>query len=381
MSAVTTREGGCWPDATQLLLLRAALCRGEAGVAAWQAWRERANIEDVDYASYRLLPLVARRLSAEGVDDPTLKTCKGIYKHTFSRNHLLFNRVKPVVMALQEAGIPTLLLKGGALALGIYRDLGVRPMIDLDVMVPTAQAARAREIVTGLGWAPTYYTPESYLPFVHALSYGNGGPRDLDLHWHALWECCADGADDELWARAEPISAPGFKALMLEPTDQLLQVCAHGLRWSAVPTVHWLADIVTILATRGDAVDWPRLVAQARDRRLAVQVREALTFARDELGAGVPDEVVTELRAVRPSRAERIEYWARSRPPSLTRGALLHIFDYERLCGDAPVWRVVIGFPVHIRTIWGLDHVWQLPACAARKVLGRMRERPGEVER
>ncbi len=52
--------------------------------------------------------------------------------------------------ALTTAGIPALWLKGAALALTIYPDPALRPMIDLDVLVPIDRCTEALAILQRL---------------------------------------------------------------------------------------------------------------------------------------------------------------------------------------------------------------------------------------
>jgi hypothetical protein len=52
----------------------------------------------------------------------------------------------------QQAGITPVLLKGACFALTIYPDIGLRPMGDLDLLVPKAQFAEAVRIARSLGY-------------------------------------------------------------------------------------------------------------------------------------------------------------------------------------------------------------------------------------
>jgi hypothetical protein len=56
------------------------------------------------------------------------------------RMHYLRQRLGQSVRALHEAGIPVLLLKGAAVAAWYHRSFAARPMLDLDLLVPAAQA-------------------------------------------------------------------------------------------------------------------------------------------------------------------------------------------------------------------------------------------------
>ena len=63
----------CWPTTDQELLLRACLRTGTDAVDAWRRWRSRIDLDDVDDASFRLLPLLYRTLATLR-EDATLET-------------------------------------------------------------------------------------------------------------------------------------------------------------------------------------------------------------------------------------------------------------------------------------------------------------------
>jgi len=140
------------PTRDQILLLRASLLSGGDASAAWKTWRKHINFEDIDAGSYRLMPLVYKNLRRENIEDELLGRLKGIYRHTWSRNQLLFHDAAQVMAAMQDAGISVLVLKGATLANSYYSDAGLRPMADFDFMVPLGELSRAFEVMKACGW-------------------------------------------------------------------------------------------------------------------------------------------------------------------------------------------------------------------------------------
>jgi hypothetical protein len=57
-----------------------------------------------------------------------------------------------VLAAYQAAGIPALVLKGAALFHLVYPEPGLRPMSDLDILVPESEAWRAQRTLAELGF-------------------------------------------------------------------------------------------------------------------------------------------------------------------------------------------------------------------------------------
>src|SRR5215831_10266794 len=140
-----------WPNPQQELCLRAALLPGEAGFGAWRQARAAAEPDRMDAGSQSLLPLVYRNLAGRGADDKLSADLKDRYIATWGQNQRIYHAVLPLLQGLEGAGIDAVVLKGLALVARFYRDPGLRPMADVDVLVPARDAARAGAVAESLG--------------------------------------------------------------------------------------------------------------------------------------------------------------------------------------------------------------------------------------
>jgi Uncharacterised nucleotidyltransferase/ABC transporter len=368
--------GGALPTSEQELLLRAALLHGDAALEAFRAWRVCTDFNRLDTGSYRLLPLLYRNLLQHHSGDPLLAKLKGIYRKTWYRNHFLFHHVTPLLHALRDAGIATLLLKGPALVLQYYRDYGLRPMDDFDMLVHLEDAPAAMRMLKEFGWAPKLQnlrSPEALIPLRHCGEYQDGVGEHLDLHWHVLQECRQPGADDDFWSGAVPITMGDLTTPALNPTDQLFHVCAHGMRWSQVPPVRWAADAWVILTTEDANIDWQRLCAQAEKRRLVLPLRDALAYMCDKLGAPIPPDAAAQLQAMPLTSREHGEYAARTHPPRFLGYMPAMWLDYA---GDADRRALPVKFFKFARLLqytWDVEHLWQVPLLAVSRAARRWR--------
>ncbi|MCA1552816.1 MAG: nucleotidyltransferase family protein, partial [Chloroflexi bacterium] len=84
---------------------------------AWREYRTALDLDHIDHGSQRLLPLLYRNLLALGIDDPLLTRIKGVYRYHWLRNQLQLQFLATLLRALDESGVPVLVLKGAALAL------------------------------------------------------------------------------------------------------------------------------------------------------------------------------------------------------------------------------------------------------------------------
>jgi hypothetical protein len=360
-----------WPTREQELLLRAALGSAAETAAAWAAVRPRLDLDGLDLASQRILPLVYRNLSAHGIDDPWLPRLKGLYRHTWSRNRLLFHHASPLLEELGEAGIATMVLKGGALVPRYYgNDAGCRFMADFDIAVPTRAATEAIAVLERRGWTSAYPVDAGFLRVKHAALFRDAGGRSCDLHWHVFEECCQPDADDDLWQAAVELDIEGRQTRGLSPTDQLLHVCVHGLKWTPEGGVRWVADAMLVL--RGAAIDWPRIVEQAVRRRYVLRLRETLGYLRERMGAPIPDAAMRELAAHPVSSLERFEGRVLSREHRVLGQFPLYWCHHRRHANAGPL-ADALTFPHYLRHAWGLGSLRQIPLGILARGWRRMR--------
>lgn len=252
---VLNNHPNCWPTRRQELLLKASLLQGAGAVCAWEEWKSGVDFERLDPGSERLLPLLYHNLNKQ---DPITDGLKRTYLQTWYKNQILFHKAGALLTAFHNAGIPTMMLKGAALTLLYYKNYGLRPMGDIDVLVPTNRAVEAISLLKEMNWTTNAESPERLISLVHGMDFHNASGQSIDLHWHVIHECRQEDADDDFWESAVSVKIENVQTLALCPADQLLHVFAHGVRWSEVPPFRWVADAMTVINSSQSEVDWNR---------------------------------------------------------------------------------------------------------------------------
>lgn len=370
------RVGGAraWlPSGDDDRFLTASLHHDQRGLSAWQALRPRFVLDDADDEQSRLLPLVLRTLAATGVSDPDQQRMEGLRRYSRIRSMLVMWSAAEAIEALSAASIEVMVLKGTALAGGVYDDPALRPMVDSDLLVRPVDLPGAVQVLEGLGYQGTSRGDRREMIVRHGLAFQRRDGVEIDLHWMPHRSLASPGlsrtfprlpweaglAPDEWWARARPIAVGDATALAPAPTDLLLHVCLHGAYSGANGRLRWAADAAALLRADETAIDWDLLVAQARRRRASHTLAAALGYLHEAQSLPVPPEVVAALAAAAEGpRARVAERWSTRPLPRRSRvaGDLPNTaVRYLLLTRQDPPLAVVRGTPGFLAAGWGLE--------------------------
>ena len=371
----------CWPSPDQRLLLKAAVGPEDQAFQAWQEWEKTVPRGSVNFASARLLPLIYERFRSRLTTDSMFEICKGAYRRSWYKNQILLAELPEILRVLREAGIRTMLLKGAALLRYYQNDLGLRPMGDIDPLVPEADALKSIHLLKSLGWKEDVY-PEQ-IEILHEITLRKPDQKLVDLHWRPFRYYRDLHADQDFWDHAESTLWSGVPVCVMNPADQLFYVCVHGAQGDlAIP--YWVADAFKILGSK--TIDWDRLVDISFQRQFRFQMRDALSYLKETLQAPVPPEVIERLGTLRPSRAEEIYYFLVIRRHGLKTFRnirFLWFYFLHRYCISHPSREInrlgwldlAKKFIDYTQVRWRVKNYFQLPFYALWRVLRRMKKK------
>jgi hypothetical protein len=376
-------DGDCWPDELQTTMLRIAVCDPETAAREWRAIAPRVELDEMqDPEIYRLLPLMHHNLVAAGVDDDAFALMSRVQRRTWFENQRRIHEVQPTLRALQDAGVETLLLKGVPLALLYYTDVGLRPMADVDILIPYDTFDLALDLLEADGWRdlgldiPRDRRRRMY----HGAGMQHPDGRSLDVHWQLALPFVlphAEGeSNDDFFRDAVPLTLGDLAVTTLNPADMLLHIVVHGLWSGSAAHVRWCADAAVITKRAGDALDWDRLLDQTVRRDLVIPVSNALRYVEDVLEAPVPGRVINELARVDVRPRVRRAYHVIMRDPvgPAVIGGLRDTQAYwARQSFKWGTLRAARELPAFLQDNWNLDSPAQVPIEAVRKAVKRVR--------
>lgn len=218
-----------------------------------------------------------------------------------------------VLLWLDDAGVPTLVVKGAALAHTLYEHPHLRPIQDVDLLIRKQDATQVRAMFEAhrAEWIPHVSGDFVLSQFHYATSDAGGCRHTYDVHWRAVnplafahlfqWEALASAA--------VPVPALGPHARTVTDVVALQLACAHkAAHHRGSDRLIWLFDI-HLLAERLDPAAAAQLVTSSVQGGISRLVGQGLAEAHEAYGGRSSAVLAAALgRAVRNSR-EATEYF------------------------------------------------------------------------
>lgn len=300
-------ESHCSREFTLLV----ACCRWPLSEAAIDRIRDIAK-GDVDWAGFvRLIPrhrvggLVFNAMKRSALETPhevrgsLAKQAQQIARRSIA----LTAETLRLQGAFDDAGIPSLVLKGAPLAQVAYGSQALKQGRDVDIAVSPARAADAFRVLEDFGYRlvlPARELSEAQrrvvvrfgneAEFVHAHNQ-----LRVDLHWQLAYNPALlknIGAHSP----AHPVDIPGFGcARTLRQDDHFAYLCVHGAyhRWSRLK---WIADLNAFLCAEA-CPDILTLYRHACESGAGLCARQALLLAHRLFALPLPAVLRQEIEA------------------------------------------------------------------------------------
>ena len=225
---------------------------------------------------------------------------------------------RSVLNAMTAAGIPGLLLKGSALAYWAYSAPHLRACSDVDLLVPSREAAEllaGRLCHAGLERSETSGDLVAY-ELMCRRRISEELLLEVDVHWRlANSPLFADAFTfDELMAESILLPRLGPLARGLGLVHACIHACVHralNLSIGVDDKLKWLYDLEVLMALFKPS-DWQQLTALSISKGLAGVVLNALEVSATTFGRELPGALTTALRhaeLAEPLAARNLSDW------------------------------------------------------------------------
>jgi|GEM_PF-2378297 len=191
-------------------------------------------------------------------------------------------RLEGELLALHKifgaAGLPFMPLKGMVLSHFLYQDPVLRPCVDIDLLVPGGELARAAALLHARG----------YRFLAHGNPWRQRFRRRVSNHWelfhperrimlelhHQLLSrsCSSELGTAGLWPRAQTVLVESREFRFMSPEDLLLYLAVHSAKenWASLLQVYDMAALII----DHPHLDWTAVLARAEEwhslRRLMI---------------------------------------------------------------------------------------------------------------
>ena len=213
-------------------------------------------------------PLLFSHLTDAGVDVPTdaRRKLQAVYVRHQRSNEVLFAVLERLLGVFEGAQIDVVVLKGPALVELVYRDPGLRPIGDLDLLVAEGQAVHARRLLGAAGFDIRMPDSDYRMKRTHhlhaATATEDGVSVTVEIHRDALSPdrgatLTLEGYRDRLMSFR--LTEGRTEVRTLGHDAMLWHLCRHLVGLNHPYRLIWVADIVGYAEAFVDDLDWDHL--------------------------------------------------------------------------------------------------------------------------
>ena len=285
----------------------------------WDRVFETALQWNISPLLHRIIKSQPHFLGAIDVPGHVVRDIEAAYIKTYVVNEANFGKLLEIIKIFDNAGIRVILLKGSHLAQVVYQDIGVRWMVDIDILIRREDLKEASELLVNMGYEypdleaavwddfgekkevrdqaavmDWYKTDHMHLIYCSAKAI-----QSLEIHWGIARSTSPFTIDMEgLWERAWAEEVNGVKLWVLSPEDLLLHLSLHD-SYSHHLNLFGLrpcCDVAAVVRCFSKQIDWGQLQVRAREWGIEKYLYLTLRLSRELLGSEVPVDFLKAIR-------------------------------------------------------------------------------------
>ncbi len=250
------------------------------------------------------------------------------------RNRRYAEALEEVLHVLETAGIPVIVLKGISLVELIYGDLSLRPLIDINLVVPKEERHRAKDLLVRKEYFVWSRNPSQgrFFAQFHLVKWRDFRV-DLLLQWHPVnWPRVHAMDLRRFWDEVLPARISGRNTLIPSPVDLILFLCLQPDRngflnvaaldmqdpaefvfseWTENRLIRF-TDIHEVMRHYEGTFDWEVLIERAKATGVEGSVYTSLCWVTKLFGNTIKPWVLEDLCPPTPRRLRKRIYRALS---------------------------------------------------------------------
>lgn len=239
----------------------------------WEMIIKKANFEGVSPLLYSHLKKYKTR-----IPENAMKSLKERYILITARNISTYRRLTPLLQAINESGLKVAITKGARLAKTLYKDIGLRPFSDVDLVVHPSDWKKFIGLMRKLGFSQNEYgeyiseqNPEDYDWTFYNYFQKEGLLVDVHLYPFDL-RLSAKNIED-FWKSIQKETITDVQCFVFSPEYEFCKLCIHTQKHSYFPLI-WLTDIAELSSSK--ILDWDKVKAISEEEEIIAPVFYAL---------------------------------------------------------------------------------------------------------
>jgi len=265
--------------------IRQRCCRVLAdGHADWDLLEQADDWNQVENEGVGICVWQVLSSMPEANEHAILPQVKALLRSQAATFLLMRQLASNALLALRQADIPCLILRGQSLAETLYQPTSSRPQTDIDILVPDDMGETTGKVLMQAGWQPVQAHPLLFMR----------NEQLLDVHVEPLgidriqsWKHLTPLRARDFFTHAAVGRLVGINTPLVHPRVNLPYLCFHAMKHSFNRLI-WLWDIALLAHRIEEKEQWVEVMEGIRAYRLERPTFYALSYVRQHLGAPVP---------------------------------------------------------------------------------------------
>jgi hypothetical protein len=230
--------------------------------------------------------------------EETISQFKQLYYLASSSNKELYDHFFHALNAFAEQGIEVVALKGIFLAETVYKDTGLRPMSDIDLLVKKEDAWKCVAILNKMGYASKEIFKSAYAEKYSLRKHLPpmiSGKVSIELHLQAHVEDPVYSVNiEDYWKNARKTMLAQTATLTLSPGDLLQYLCIHLDHhfYGGMIMLYQYCDLAAVLKNYKNEFDWNAFIHSCEKYNCQKNVYRQLFLSHQYFQAPLPQEVL-----------------------------------------------------------------------------------------
>ena len=260
---------------------------------------------------HRVAPLLYKKIRHASAEDKipvdSLNALRKQYLTTAAHNTVLFSQLNELVAILNRKNIPVMLLKGAHLAEFVYKDIALRPMSDIDILIKEEDLNETLQIVFDGGYQIMETGNDEKEKTIKNYKYSIASDAKhfktlihsetkcvLEIHCNITRESSPFKIPpSDLWLNSQKVKLNDNSVFILCPDDLLLHLCLHAAYDDLFGYgLGALYDIALTIKYYHKSIDWQRLWHRAVRWRTERCLEISLYFAKKYFESSFPEQML-----------------------------------------------------------------------------------------